>query len=82
MALHLHRLLLGLAAVLLLPSAAAACPICFGAVESPLLDSARLGVLAMAGVTIGVLGAFGAWFLRLAKLESEQVAANQEEQRK
>ena len=53
-----------------LPEAAHACPICFGATDSPLVDAARLGVLAMAAVTIGVLTAFGAWFVRLAKLES------------
>jgi hypothetical protein len=59
-----------LVALLLVPEAAYACPICFGNTESPLLDAARLGVLAMAGMTIGVLGVFGAWFIRLAKLES------------
>lgn len=81
MDLRLHRLLPAVAAVLLVPTAAAACPICSGATESPLLDSARLGVLAMAGVTAGVLGAFAAWFLRLAKLEAEQLAADDEQER-
>ena len=81
MDLRLHRLLPAVAAVLLVPTAATACPICFGATESPLLDSARLGVLAMAGVTAGVLGAFAAWFLRLAKLEAEQLAADEEQER-
>lgn len=80
MDLRLHRLLPAVAAVLLVPSAAAACPICFGATESPLLDSARLGVAAMAGLTVCVLGAFAGWFLRLAKLEAEQVAAEREEE--
>lgn len=56
--------------MLLLPAAASACPICFDGVESALLDSARIGVLAMGMVTVGVLGAFGTWFLRLARLES------------
>lgn len=69
MDLRLHRLLLALGAVLLLPEAAAACPICFGPTESHLIDSARLGVLAMAALTVCVLGVFAAWFLRLAKLE-------------
>jgi hypothetical protein len=68
-------------AAVLLPEAAAACPVCFGSVESPLLDSARLGVLAMAGLTLCVLGAFGAWFVRLARLEaSAQAAAATERQ--
>jgi len=54
--------------LLLLPSAADACPICFGSAQSALLDGARLGVLAMVAVTISVLAAFGAWFLRLRRL--------------
>ena len=70
MDLHLRRLLPVLAVGVLLPETVAACPICFGSAESPLLDSARLGVLAMAGLTVCVLGAFGAWFLRLARLEA------------
>lgn len=70
MDLRLHRVLPAVAAVLVLPEAAWACPICFGGVQSPLLDSARLGVLAMAGLTVCVLGVFGAWFVRLARLEA------------
>ena len=70
MDLHLRRVLPVVAAAVLLPDTVAACPICFGSVDSPLLDSARLGVLAMAGLTVCVLGAFGAWFLRLARLEA------------
>ena len=61
-------------AAVLLPESAAACPICFGNVESPMLDSARLGVLVMAAVTVCVLAAFGTWFVRLARLEAEQPA--------
>ena len=55
-------------AVLLAPAAVHACPVCFGAADSPLLDSARLGVLAMVAVTLVVLGAFAAFFLRLRRL--------------
>lgn len=55
-------------AALLLPAVADACPICFGAVHSSLLDSARAGVLVMVVITVSVLGAFGAWFLRLRRL--------------
>ena len=57
-----------LGVLLLAPGGAFACPVCFQNVESPLLDAARAGVLAMAGVTLCVLGAFGAWFLRLRRL--------------
>lgn len=60
-----------LAAALLSPAVADACPICFGSAPSALLDAARLGVLAMVGVTVAVLCAFGAWFLRLRRLSAE-----------
>lgn len=55
--------------LLLVPDVAHACPVCFQGVDSPLLDSARAGVLAMAVVLAGVLAAFGRWFVRLARLE-------------
>lgn len=55
-------------AVVLSTPVAHACPVCFGAAESPLLDSARLGVLAMVIVTLAVLSAFAAFFLRLRRL--------------
>jgi hypothetical protein len=42
-----------------------ACSVCFGAADGALITSARLGVLVMVGVTCAVLGAFGAFFLRL-----------------
>ena len=68
---HLRLLLPALAlAVLLVPEAVEACPVCFQGVESPLLDSARAGVIAMAVVLVGVLGAFGRWFVRLARLDA------------
>lgn len=57
------------AGAVLLPRLAEACPICFGAADSPLLDGARLGVLAMAGITVGVLAAFARWFLKLRQLQ-------------
>lgn len=72
------RRLLPAVAILLVPEAVEACPVCFQGVESPLLDAARAGVLAMAIVLVGVLGAFGRWFVRLARLEAE--AAVKEEQ--
>jgi hypothetical protein len=53
------------ASAVLIPRLAAACPICFGGVDSGLLDGARAGVLAMAAVTVGVLAAFARWFLKL-----------------
>jgi heme/copper-type cytochrome/quinol oxidase subunit 2 len=44
-----------------------ACPQCFGAQESSLVDGAKLGVLVMVGVTLTVQGAFVAFFLYLRK---------------
>jgi hypothetical protein len=44
-----------------------ACPQCFGAQESSLIDGAKLGVLVMVGVTLAVQGAFVAFFLYLRK---------------
>jgi hypothetical protein len=47
-------------------SAIVACAVCFGAADGPLVSAARLGVLVMMGVTLVVLGAFAAFFLRLS----------------
>jgi len=44
-----------------------ACPLCFGAEETPLIDGAKLGVLVMLGVLFAVQGAFVAFFLHLRK---------------
>lgn len=47
------------------------CPVCFNGTEAPIVDSARVGVLAMASVTVGVLSVVGAWVRRLARLEHQ-----------
>jgi hypothetical protein len=39
-----------------------ACPMCFGAEETPLIDGAKLGVLVMLGVLFAVQGGFVAFF--------------------
>ena len=44
-----------------------ACPMCFGAEETPLIDGAKLGVLVMLGVLFAVQGGFVAFFLYLRK---------------
>ena len=44
-----------------------ACPQCFGAEESSLIDGAKLGVVVMVAVTLVVQGAFLAFFLYLRK---------------
>jgi len=48
-------------------SSVLACPQCFGAQETSLIDGAKLGVLVMVGVTLTVQGAFVAFFLCLRK---------------
>jgi heme/copper-type cytochrome/quinol oxidase subunit 2 len=44
-----------------------ACPVCFGAAESPLVDGTRLGVFAMLGVTLVVQGSFAGFFFYLRR---------------
>ena len=44
-----------------------ACPMCFGAEESSIIDGAKLGVLVMLAVTLAVQGAFVGFFLYLRK---------------
>ena len=44
-----------------------ACPVCFGAEETPLIDGAKLGVAVMLGVTFAVQGGFLGFFLYLRK---------------
>jgi hypothetical protein len=44
-----------------------ACPVCFGAEETAMIDGAKLGVLVMLGVLFAVQGGFVAFFLYLRK---------------
>jgi hypothetical protein len=44
-----------------------ACPVCFGAEETSMIDGAKLGVLAMLAVLFVVQGAFVAFFLHLRR---------------
>ena len=44
-----------------------ACPVCFGAEETPMIDGAKLGVLALLAITLAVQGAFLGFFLYLRK---------------
>jgi hypothetical protein len=44
-----------------------ACPMCFGAEESSLIDGAQLGILVMLAITFAVQGAFVGFFLYLRK---------------
>ena len=42
-----------------------ACPVCFGAAESSMIDGAKLGVLVLLAITMAVQGAFVGFFLYL-----------------
>jgi heme/copper-type cytochrome/quinol oxidase subunit 2 len=44
-----------------------ACPMCFGAEETSMIDGARLGVLALLVITLAVQGAFVGFFFYLRK---------------
>lgn len=56
------------AAVLIFGSSTVlACPVCFGADETSMIDGAKLGVLVMLGILFAVQGGFVAFFLYLRK---------------
>jgi hypothetical protein len=44
-----------------------ACPVCFGAHETSMIDGARLGVLVLLAITLAVQGGFVGFFLYLRK---------------
>ena len=44
-----------------------ACPVCFGAPDSPQVKGMQMGILALLAVTVAVLGAFAAFFLYLRR---------------
>ena len=58
-----------IAAVVLLggSSNAFACPVCFGAEETAMIDGTRLGILVLLGITLAVQGGFVGFFLYLRK---------------
>jgi hypothetical protein len=48
-------------------SSAFACPVCFGALETGMIDGAKLGVLVLLAITLAVQGGFVGFFLYLRK---------------
>ena len=58
-----------IAALIVLGSSsnAFACPSCFGAEETSMIDGARLGIIAMLGITFTVQGGFLGFFLYLRR---------------
>jgi hypothetical protein len=48
-------------------SSVLACPTCFGAEETSMIDGAKLGIMAMLGITFAVQGGFLGFFLYLRR---------------
>ena len=48
-------------------SSVLACPMCFGAEESSMIDGTKLGVLVMLAITLAVQGGFVGFFLYLRR---------------
>jgi hypothetical protein len=48
-------------------SSAFACPVCFGATETSMIDGAKLGIIVLLAVTLAVQGGFLGFFLYLRK---------------
>jgi hypothetical protein len=44
-----------------------ACPVCFGAEESSMIDATKLGILVLLAITVAVQGAFVAFFVYLRR---------------
>jgi hypothetical protein len=57
--------LLFTAIAILMPAVALACPVCFGASDSPLARATNLGIIALLIVVVGVLASFAAFFIYL-----------------
>jgi hypothetical protein len=66
--LRMTRILTIAAAIVLGGSSSAfACPVCFGAHETSIIDGTRLGILVLLGITLTVQGAFVGFFLYLRR---------------
>ena len=62
------RVLMTAAAVVIGGSSSVfACPVCFGAEETSMIDATKLGILALLGITLSVQGGFVGFFLYLRK---------------
>ena len=53
-----------------------ACPVCFGALETPMVDGTKLGILVLLAITLAVQGAFVGFFLYLRNRAKQVVAAH------
>jgi hypothetical protein len=62
-----HALATGAAVMIGGSSSVLACPMCFGADETSMVDGTKLGVLVLLAITLVVQGGFVAFFLHLRK---------------
>ena len=53
--------------LLALARPALACPVCFGAPDSPQVKGMQMGILVLLAITVVVLGSFAAFFLYLRR---------------
>jgi len=60
-----HGLMTAAAVVIGGSSPVFACPVCFGAEETAMIDGAKLGILTLLAITLAVQGAFAGFFLYL-----------------
>jgi hypothetical protein len=54
-------------------SSAFACPVCFGAEETSMIEGTQLGILVLLAITLAMQGAFVGFFLYLRK-RAKQIA--------
>ena len=55
------------ASLLAIARPALACPVCFGAPDSPQVKAMQIGILVLLAITVAVLGSFAAFFLYLRR---------------
>jgi hypothetical protein len=63
----IHRAFMTAAVIIGGGSSVLACPVCFGAAESSMVDGAKLGVLVMLAITLAVQAGFVGFFLYLRR---------------
>jgi hypothetical protein len=63
------RLLIATAAAVVIGGSSSlfACPVCFGAEETSMIDGAKLGIVVLLAITLSVQGGFVAFFLYLRR---------------
>jgi hypothetical protein len=63
-------------AVVAVPRALWACPVCFGQNDSPLASAMNMGILVMLGVVVAVLSGFAAFIVNLNRRARLAAAAD------